>query len=148
MSKGKVTLTPQQISDSWNSKMKQAVPRIQAGIDAVTDNPMEKAAAAQDKFLAGVQLAVSQGRFAAGCRSVTTADWKARTRAKVGERLAGGVDAAMPKRQKFDQWLVPTLNSILPGIQSKPDLTFEDKINRMTEYARQMHAQRYKGTAQ
>jgi hypothetical protein len=144
MSKSAVTLQPGQISTKWGTNLKQAMPSIQAGIDAVTVSPGEKAANAQDKYLNGVQRAVSGGRFAAGCRSFTLQDWKTRAKEKTQTRLSGGVDAAMPKRQRFDTWLVNTLNGLLPSIASMPDMTLEDSIARATAMIRGMAANPYK----
>lgn len=144
MSKNAVSLSPSAISDKWGKNLKQAVPFIQAGVDAVTVSPGEKAAAQQDKYLNRVQNAVSTGRYAAGQRSYTLTDWKTRTKDKVANRLAGGVDAAMVKRQKFDTWLVNRLNTLLPSIAGMPDLTLEDSIARMGAMIRGMAAEAYK----
>jgi hypothetical protein len=62
---------------------------------------------------------------------VSLPDWKAKTKAKVRERLAGGVDAGMPKRKEFDKYLVENLNAVLPEIASMPDLSLEDSVSRV-----------------
>ncbi len=145
MSKSKVSVTAAQASSKWQQNMKASVPYIQQGVDNVTDSPMEKAAAAADKYAQNVAAAVQSGRFQAGLRSVSLADWKTNTKAKVASRLSQGVDAALPKRQKFDSWMVNTLNGILPTISSMPDMTLEDSIARMTAMTRAMASSRYKG---
>lgn len=144
MSKTKVTLPAAEITDKWARRLKGAVADIQRGIDAVTESPMEKAAAKQDKMLANITAAVQDGRWAAGLRSVNVQDWKSKTKQKVGERLAGGVEAARSKHQQFTQWQVNTLNTILPRIAAMPDLTLEDSIARTAEFIRQMSSNKYK----
>lgn len=144
MSKGKVTLSPSQISDKWNRRMKGAITDIQAGVDSVTENPAEKAIAKQDKMLQNLTKAVNDGRWAGGLKKVTLADWKSKTKEKVGQRLASGVDGAMGKRQQFDQYLVNTLNGVLPQISNMPDMTFEDSVNRVRAVMEHMHNNPYK----
>lgn len=144
MAKMKINMSPDQISQKWNTRMKQSVTDIQNGINAITENPAEKAIAAKDKMLQGVTQAVQDGRWEAGLRKVTLADWKAKTAAKVGERLAGGVDGAMPKRREFDTWMVTTMNNILPTINAMPKMTIQDSINKATAMITAMHENRYK----
>jgi hypothetical protein len=144
MSKGKVSLNANQISEKWNRRMKGAVSDIQAGVDAVTENPAEKAIQKQDKMLQNLTKAVNDGRWAAGLNNVTLNDWKTKTKEKVGQRLASGVDGAMGKRQKFDAYMVNTMNQILPTIQNMPDMTFEDSVNRVRAVMEHMHNNPYK----
>jgi hypothetical protein len=144
MSKGKVSLNANQISEKWNRRMKGAVSDIQAGVDAVTENPAEKAIQKQDKMLQNLTKAVNDGRWAAGLNNVSLSDWKSKTKEKVGQRLASGVDGAMGKRQKFDAYMVNTMNQILPTIQNMPDMTFEDSVNRVRAVMEHMHNNPYK----
>lgn len=144
MSKGKVSLNANQISDKWNRRMKGAITDIQAGVDAVTENPASKAIEKQDKMLQNLTKAVNDGRWANGLGKVTLSDWKQKTKEKVGQRLASGVDGAMGKRKEFDTYLVNTMNGILPQIQNMPDMTFEDSVNRVRAVMEHMHNNPYK----
>lgn len=144
MAKDKVTMTAADISNKWNKNMKNSISDIQAGIDRVTENPMDKAVEKQDKMKQNLVAAIDNGRWAAGMKNVTLNDWKSKTKAKVGERMGSGVDAAMTKRQKFDQWNVNNLNNILPEINAMPDMTLQDSINRMTTFVQRMAANKYK----
>lgn len=140
-----VKLSASDISEKWARRAKQAIPDAQAGVARVTENPAEKAIAKKDKMLANVQKAILDGRWEAGLKKVTLGGWKEKTIAKIGERLAGGVDAAAGKRQEFDSWLVDRLNKKLPEIHNMPDLTLEDGIARMTAQVRHMAEKPYKG---
>lgn len=144
MSKSKVNLTPDQISSKWNQNMKQSIPFIQQGIDSVTESPMEKAASAKDKMLQNLTESVNNGKWEAGLRKVTLGDWKQKTKAKVAQRLAQGVDGAMNKRKAFDSWLVNKLNSVLPTISQMPDMTLQDSLNRVQAMMEAMHNDPYK----
>lgn len=144
MGKSKINLTASQISSKWGGNMKGAVKTIQDGIDGVTENPAQKAIAAIPKMVAGIQEAASSGRIEAGLANVNLNDWKSNTKAKVAARLASGVDAAMPKRQKFDQYLVNTLNQVLPQINDMPHNTIDDGIEKVRALAHYMHDNAYK----
>lgn len=146
MAKEKVTLTPDKISDKWNRRMKTAIPDIQAGIDSVTDSPMEKAVAKQDKMKSKLIESIDNGTWANRMRKVSLSDWKSKTKAKVGERMSGGVDAAMPKRKAFDTWLVGRLNGVMPKIKAMPDMTMEDSVNRVRALMDHMSSEKYKST--
>lgn len=145
MSKEKVRLSPDKISDKWGRHMKAAVPDIQSGIDAMTEDPGQKAVDAQDKMLAKVTESIQSGIWAKRRLAVPFSEWKEKTKSKVATRLTGGVDAAMPKRKKFDTWLASRLNGVLPEIAAMSDLTLDDskaRVMRMMDY---MSAEKYKG---
>jgi hypothetical protein len=144
MAKTKVNLSANEISDKWNKNMKSSVSYIQAGIDKVTENPAEKAIAKQDKMIQNLTQSVNSGKWAAGLRGVSLADWKQQTKEKVGSRLASGVDGAMSKRQKFDAYLVNTLNGVLPEVANMPDMTIEDSVNKVRRVMEHMHNNPYK----
>lgn len=145
MSKTKVTMTPQQVTDKWGKNLKASTPYIIAGVNAVTESPTEKAALAVDKYGQGVMAAIASGRYQKGLRDVSLNDWRTRTVAKVQTNLASGVDAAQAKHLKFATWSVTTLNQILPTINGMPNMTLEDSINRANAYMRAMAERPYKG---
>ena len=144
MSKAKVGIDAGKISEKWGRRMSGAVTDIQNGIAAVTTSPMEEAIKKQDKMLNGIQNAITSGRWAAGLRGVSLAEWKDKTSKLTAARLASGVQEAMPKRQKFDQYLVQTLNAGLPAIAAMPDLTLEDSVNRVRAMMTHMANNPYK----
>ena len=144
MSKTKVSLTPDKISEKWGRRMKNAIPDIQTGIDGVTESPMEKAAAKKEKMKANLIKAIDDGTWENRLKKVSLATWKENTKKKVGERMASGVDAGMDKRKEFDRWLAGRLNEKLPEIANMPDLTLEDSVNRVRAMMEHMSSERYK----
>lgn len=144
MAKGKVTLAADQISSKWNRRLKGAVTDIQTGIDAMQVDPGQAAVAKADKMLARVTESISNGTWARRRLAVSKQQWQDVTKRKVASRLASGVDEAMPKRQKFDSYLVNTLNGVLPSIQSMPDMTLEDSVNRVRALMEHMANNPYK----
>ena len=144
MGKTSIALTAADMSKRWGDNLRNAVPRITAGIDAVTESPTEKAAANAEAYAAGVQAAVASGKFQAGLRKVSLSDWKSVTKTKVTSNLSAGITAAMPKRQKFDAWLKPTLESNMATNNALPKRTIEDSINKMRQQVMYMHDHPYK----
>lgn len=139
-----VTISADQFAKNWGQGMNQSVQKIQDGVNRVTESPMDKAIQRQDAYVQGVIAAAGSGKWASGLRMVSLADWKQKTSQKVGERLNGGVTAAAPKMQKFGTWLIGTLNTILPQIDSMPKQTLEDSIARSTAMIRAMAGNPYK----
>lgn len=142
MAKSKVAISPDQVSSNWNKGMKGAVPKMQAGVNAVTDSPMERAAANVDAYVQGV--AASADRYVAGLRKTTLADWKRNTSDKIGQRMSGGVDAAMPKRQDFDRYLVNTLNGVLPQVATMPNRSIDEGLAKVRAVVEHMHNNPFK----
>lgn len=140
----KVKLTPAELTDKWGRRTKASVTDIVAGINRVTESPAQKAIAKIDKMKTNLIASLDDGTWAKRLGAVSLDDWKAKTAAKVAERLAGGVDGATAKRQKFDTWLVGTLNEVLPKIDGMPDLTIEDSVNRVRTFMEHMHKAPYK----
>lgn len=144
MSKEKVSLTPDAISDKWGRRMKAAIPDIQAGIEKVSVNPMEKAISKKDKLKQNLIAAIDDGTWEKQMGKVSLTDWKTKTSKKVAERMGSGVDAGMSKRKAFDTWLVSRQNEILPRIAAMPDMTLEDSISRSRAMIEHMASQKYK----
>lgn len=136
--------TAAETSERWQKRMKASIPDMQAGVERVQTAPGELAAAKADKMLQNLTKSVTDGRWGRAVAAVPLGEWKQKTKQKMGERVSGGVDAAMGKRQKFDSWMHETINGILPEIDSMPDLTIEDSINRMTTFVRKMSNKKYK----
>jgi len=139
-----VKMPASEISAKWGRNTKAAIPDAIAGVNRVTDSPTEAAAAKEDKMLAGVTRAVQSGKWAAGLRKVSLQDWKTKTAEKMQQRMAGGVDAAKGKRESFDNYLVETINAVLPQIQAMPDLTLEDSVGRVRAMMEHMANNPYK----
>jgi hypothetical protein len=69
-------MSPQEQAKKWAENLTRAKPSIRAGVQAVTQSPTQKAAAAVDKYREGVIRAVDNGSFVAGCNRVTLQEWK------------------------------------------------------------------------
>lgn len=133
-----VKLTPAEFQEKHARRLKQSVEDVRKGIDRVTENPCEKAAAKQDKMLTNLTAAVQSGKWANGLKRVDLATWKRKARDVGVNRIAAGIDAAKEKVVSFAEELIPHINREQAKIAAMPDVTLDDNINRMVAFSRGM----------
>lgn len=131
-------LTPAEFQEKHAKRLKASVEDVRKGIDRVTENPCEKAAAAQDKMLTNLTAAVNSGKYAAGLKRVSLPEWKRKARDIGVNRIAAGIDGAKEKTIAFAEELLPHIDRAKAKIAGMPDVTLDDNINRMCEHARFM----------
>jgi len=131
-------LTATEFQEKHARRLKAAVEDVRKGIDRVTENPCEKAAAKQDKMLTNLTAAVSSGKWAAGLKRVSLEDWKRKARDIGVNRIAAGIDGAKAKTISFAEALLPHIDRQQAKIAAMPDVTLDDNINRMTSFCRGM----------
>lgn len=131
-------LTALEFQEKHARRLTAAVQDVKTGIDKVTVNPCELAAAKQDKMLANLTAAVQDGRWAAGLKRVSLEDWKAKARDVGANRIAAGIAAAKAKVVAFAEQLLPHIDAGQAKIKTMSDITLEDNIQRMVEFTRHM----------
>ena len=137
-------LTPKQAQEKHNRRLKASLEDIRSGIDRVTENPCEKAAAKQEKMLARLTESVNSGKWADGLKSVSLNDWKTKFKDKGVNRISAGIDGAAAKTEAFFGQLFPHIESLQSQVKSMPDLTIDDSITRMNTFVRGMAKFRFK----
>ena len=128
--------TPEQTARKWNSRLKAATQEIREGVEGVTENPADAAAAAADKWVQ--RVSDSRARYVAGLGRVTLDDWKQATINKGIPRIAAGADAAVQDVEAFQGELMQYQATIDRELASMPDVTLEDSIARATHQMRRM----------
>lgn len=131
-------LSPTEFQEKHARRLKGSVEDVRRGIDRVTENPCEKAAAKQDKMLTNLTAAVQSGKWAAGLKRVPLDKWKRQARDVGVNRIAAGIDAAKEKVVSFAEVLLPHIDRGQEKIKAMPDVTLDDNINRMTSFVRHM----------
>ncbi len=131
-------LTATQFQEKHARRLKAAVEDVRQGIDRVTDNPCEKAAAKQDKMLTNLTASVQSGKWGQGLKRVTLEEWKRKARDIGVNRIAAGIDGAKSKVVAFAEELLPHIDRQQAKINAMPDVTLDDNINRMTAFTRGM----------
>ena len=131
-----VKINASQWREKHNRRLKASLDDIRAGIDRVTESPMEAAAAQADKYLVGVQDNVT--KWQGNLRAVPLEEWKRKTRDVGVNRIAAGIDASGDKVQRFAEAIIPHIEAGQSRIGSMPDSTLDDRINRMVSFVRHM----------
>lgn len=132
-----MALTNQQIAQKWQRNLAGSVESIRDGVNAVTVSPTEKAAAAFQSYLDGVQRAVADGSYQAGLRRVSLDQWKRAMIDKGTTRIATGAAAAVGKVETFLNEFMPYVRSGQNMIANMPRGSFEQNMQRaiaMMEY--------------
>lgn len=131
-------LSAAEFQEKHARRLKAAVEDVRKGIDRVTENPCEKAAAKQDKMLTNLTASVTSGKWAAGLKRVPLETWKRKARDIGVNRIAAGIDGAKDKVVAFAEVLLPHIDRGQEKIKALPDVTLDDNINRMTAFCRHM----------
>ena len=131
-------LTPEQFQEKHARNLKAANADMERGVQNVTEAPTLKAAAAQEKMLAGITRAVTSGKWADGLKRVSLDEWKDKMITKGIPRVAAGIDAAAPKVIAFAAALLPFEDELKAKIDRMPNVTIDDSINRATTWMRGM----------
>lgn len=131
-------LTPAEFQEKHARRLSAAVEDVRKGIDRVTVNPCELAAAKKEKMLANLTASVNDGRWEAGLRRVSLADWKDKAKNVGAGRIATGINAAKAKVIAFAEELLPHIDAGQAALKTLPDITLEDNIARMTSFIRHM----------
>lgn len=119
-------------------RTKASVEDVRRGIDRVTENPCEKAAAKKDKMLTNLTASVQSGKWEAGLKRVSLEKWKKQARDVGVNRIAAGIDAAKDKTIAFAEQLLPHIDRGQTKLAGMADVTLDDNINRMTTFVRHM----------
>jgi len=123
-------LTPEEGAAKWVTRTQNAVPDFQAGVNRVTENPAHKAAAAEDKWAAGVARAKTEGKFKRGLMGVSLEEWKRKTAEVGGARIAEGVNASQEKMVQANQKLYAYEEKLQGKVKGMPKVTRQDSVNR------------------
>lgn len=124
----------QQAADNWARGMSGSGEKFKAGVQAVTESPMDKAADASDRMVQGIIQAQAEGRIQAGLRRVSLAEWKAAMLDKGAARIASGANAAKPRVVAFMQAFLPYLANGVAQLSPRGDL--EANIQRSVQMQR------------
>jgi hypothetical protein len=122
----------------WRDSASQGQQRYQEGVQATQVDVVGRAVAAQPKMLANVQQAITSGRWARRLQEKGTAGWKAATIAKASNYATGIAAGADDYQRAMQEWL-PIIQSASASVQSMPNTSFQDSLNRMTAFATALH---------
>lgn len=131
--------------DKWQKNTADSTGAYERGVDRVTVSPTAKAADAAPKYAAGVQRAVDDGRYAAGCRAVTLGDWQTAAKQKGKANLATGVRNLSARAKKNITEQLVYAQSVADQIASMPNESESDAKARMDRNYDLMKARKKNG---
>lgn len=130
---------PATVAQKWVDRMNGASTAYTQGVQRTDVNPMQAAAANSAGYLAGVQAAVSSGKWQAGLNRTTKEQWVNLCTTLGAQRLGPGATAAKPKFQAFMSSFLPVLSQNVAQVKQMPNATFEQRIARMNQMAQLNH---------
>lgn len=142
MAKGNITTNPSDAATRWANNLGAATPKIQSGVQAVTQAPGTKAAAQQAKYVANVTARAS--KWASRVGAVSLSDWQQATITKGIPRISQGAANAKPKMEAFMGSLLPYQQGLLGSIKTMPSMTLADNVNRAVAWINGMSKFTYK----
>lgn len=131
-------LSPKEGADKWLTRLSGAVEDVKAGVNRVTESPTAKAAAAEEKWMLGLQKAKQMGKFKRGLMSVSLEDWKAKTAGVGADRIPTGAAAARDKVEGTYEKLFAFESRLEEQVKKMPATTLEDNVNRAVAWIRGM----------
>jgi hypothetical protein len=113
---------------------------MRANIAATTVNPMERAANAQDKYIAGIQRAVQSGKWQAGLRSGALESWKSATIEKGIPRYGQGLEQARAKITAMAGPLLAHVDAGVAAVDRMPTASLDQAVAKSAAFIRHMAA--------
>lgn len=124
------TKTVADVTAKWQRNLSGATESIRQGVMGVTSSPTEAAARRQDAYVAGVQRAAADGKWARGLRRVSTQQWQEAFLQKGLPRIAQGASQGKDKVAEFmSEWL-PYEQQLQQKLQSMPRGDLSTNIQR------------------
>lgn len=140
-----ITMTPNEYADKQARNLSNATADIRRGVEAVTVCPSHLTDAQLMKMKNNFNESMDSGKTKRRMHSVSLDTWKKNT-IEVGiSRIPAGIAKARPKVVAFAEELFAHEKEGLQKLESMPSVTFDDSLNRMTEWARHMKNFRRKG---
>jgi len=136
-------LTPQQVAAKWSRNYTGSAEAMKAGANAVTENPAQKAIAAKDRYIAGVQKAFNEGRYERGLAKVTLQGWKQAYIEKGVTNAQAGARAGAVKLEAHEREFAPIRDQIVASLP--PRGTLEENIQRSVAMMRGLAEARKNG---
>jgi len=126
----KVRITATEGGDSWSQGFGASGAKYQRGVENVQTAPNAKAAKAIDRWVASVTSKEVQDKYVSRNNAVTLQEWQAATVQFGVPNLARGAAKGTPKYAAFAEKFYPFLSANLQKIQSMPNVTLQDRIQR------------------
>lgn len=127
-------LTSAEGAKKWKDRLGGAVQDVIDGVNRVTESPMQKSAAAEDKWFMNIQKAHNSGKRKRALLNVTLQEWQDKTANVGAQRIPSGAAAAEGKVEKFYSKLFPFEDNLQKKVKAMPDVSLSDSVARATAW--------------
>lgn len=103
-------LSPQEIAAQWKKNLGASVDKIKKKVSAITESPMEKAAAQKDLMRQRILEAIDSGEWENALRGVSLSQWKQAVTGKGMLNLQAGLADGESKVAQFQQMAAPVFD--------------------------------------
>lgn len=128
--------------EKWKRGMSTAGDAVKAGVQAVTESPGVRAAAAKDKYVRSVMEAANDGTYEAGQLSYTVQDWKDSMTGKGIGNMQNGASKLDPRKQRAMQEQLQYANDVSAQVAGMPNNNLEEGLAKSAAAIRLMAAGR------
>lgn len=124
------SITADDVMRKWAENGSNSAATVRAGVNAVTESPMAKAAARVDAWVAGVQRA--KDKFVAKLNAVSLNDWKQAMLGKGITNMGNGYADAGNQRKflNFMRVFLPYVRQGAQEVKNMPKGTLQQAIDR------------------
>lgn len=130
--------TSANVANKWATNLSASTQTMTAGVQSVQTSPTSLAAANPDGYLAGVQKAVTSGKWQARLQSVTLQQWQQAMVQKGIPRVQTGAQTGKPKVQSFMDQLLPYVYQLRAALASQPRGSLAQNMQRMNTFVQGM----------
>lgn len=118
----------------WGTNLNGAGTYIKNGVNRVTVAPGQAAAAAADRYAAGVNAAISSGKWQRNVSAVTLQSWQSSMIDKGMQRIAQGVTAAQKNKGDKIARLLTNVDAAAAAANALPKGGLQQGIARATAF--------------
>lgn len=132
------SMTAAEWLDKWKRRLDAASTDIQKGVDRVSVAPGQQAAAAKDRYIAGVNA--SADVWANNVGKVSLQQWKDAMKNKAVGRIAAGTAQAVQTKQGNVAAMLSAVDAAVAATNQTPRGSLEQNIQRSVTFQREMAA--------
>lgn len=122
----------------WASKLGQAGPDYEAGIDSVTQNPAQLAIAKQATMRARILAAIDSGQWARALGATTLEFWRSQAKNVGSSRLVAGAAKGQQKMARYFAAAGAKYQAIRDTVRAMPNGTDAERTARWQKAVQMM----------
>lgn len=130
----------EQVLEKWVRNATGGVQSYRDAIQALSVNPLQKAADKSDDWQQRVSDPRTKEKYAQGLRRYSFEEWKAKTSTVGANRISEGIRQAAPRMRAFLAELLPYTQSLKERIRSMPKRSDADADARLQTAVAAMRA--------